>query len=220
MADHNYFDNRGANVVGSIAGGNNSFSTGAAPASPDPERGSPERPWNRRVFVIHGRDEQIRLAMFDFLRALDVQPLGWERMVNATGSPVPHVLDIVRKGFELAAAVVVLLTPDDIAELHESLRRPDDPGYESAPAGQPRQNALFEAGMAMGMQPLRTIVVRVGRVRPFTDVDGLDFILLDGSAEKLKNIAQRLNAAGCRADTNGDDWLDTRRFAGLAAFTR
>ncbi|HVQ91370.1 MAG TPA: TIR domain-containing protein, partial [Mycobacteriales bacterium] len=131
-----------------------------------------------------------------------------------------HVLEVVREGFALAAAVVVLLTPDDFAVLHESLWQSGDLPHERVLTGQPRANVLFEAGMAMALHPERTVLVQVGPVRAFSDTAGLDFVQIDGSTVKLKNIAQRLARAGCRVDTRGDGWLDESRFAGLAALGR
>jgi predicted nucleotide-binding protein len=211
-----YNDNRHSNNVGPMSGGVNYF---CSPGHPGEAAESPLPP-NRKVFVVHGRDSAARQAVFEFLRALDLKPLGWETMVAATGSAAPHVLQVVRQGFAEARAVVVLLTPDDFAYLHETLQQPADLPYERSAAGQPRQNALFEAGMAMALHPNRTILLQVGGVRPFTDVFGLDFIQVDGSAGKLNNIAQRLKLAGCDVDLTGDDWMDTGRFDGLAAAHR
>jgi predicted nucleotide-binding protein len=143
-----------------------------------------------------GRDDQAADAVYAFLRDLDLRPLDWESVAAATGKAAPHVLDVVRQGFADARAVIVLLTPDDFAILHGSLRAPDDRPHEGVPTGQARANVLFEAGMAMALHPDRTIFVQVGQVRPFTDVDGLDFVRIDGSAEKLNTIATRLERRG------------------------
>jgi predicted nucleotide-binding protein len=188
----------------------------AAPGRPVPAAPLPPE---RQVFVVRGRDDQAAEAVYAFLRDLDLRPLEWKTVAAATGKGAPHALDVVRQGFADARAVLVLLTPDDFAVLHHTLRAADDREYEAVPTGQARANVLFEAGMAMAVHPDRTVFVQIGAVRPFTDTAGLDFIRIDGTAEKLNTIATRLERAGCRCDRTGN-WLRTERFATLAALRR
>jgi predicted nucleotide-binding protein len=214
--DRGSTDLRGAVFNGPAFGEHNEqHNYSARPA----ENAAPAKPPDRQVFVVRGRDDQAADAVYAFLRDLDLRPLDWESVAAATGKAAPHVLEVVRQGFADARAVLVLLTPDDFAILHGSLRARDDNPYESKPTGQARANVLFEAGMAMALHPDRTVFVQFGEVRPFTDVGGLDFVRIDGSAEKLNTIATRLERAGCRCDRTGN-WLRTERFAELDALRR
>ena len=43
----------------------------------------------REVFVVHGRNQEARRAMFEFLRAIGLYPLEWIEAVRATGKPMP-----------------------------------------------------------------------------------------------------------------------------------
>ena len=52
---------------------------------------------SREVFVIYGRDDQARRAMFELLRALDLRPQEWEPLVAATGSTLPNLNEIVTR---------------------------------------------------------------------------------------------------------------------------
>ena len=62
-------------------------------------------------------------------------------------------------------AVVVMFSPDDLAQLKEQLLKPDDGPNERKPQGQARPNVLFEAGLAMGRRPAKTVLVRpVGHI--------------------------------------------------------
>lgn len=176
----------------------------------------------RKVFVIHGRDEQARQAVFTFLRALDLQPLEWESIVHATGRVSPSLLEAVTAAFTRAQAVVALLTPDDIVRLHPDLWGAHEPAMETGLMCQARPNVLFEAGMAFGVMPERTLIVQIGEIKPFSDIGGLNYVKLNPTtAEPLQKIAQRLKVvARCAVDDSGTDWLDLSRFAGLDAFRR
>ena len=159
-----------------------------------------------QVFVVHGRNQRARDAMFAFLRSIDLHPLEWNEAVCATGRPMPYIGEILDTAFSQAGAVVVLMTPDDKARLREAFRSPNEPPHETELTGQARPNVLFEAGMAMGRNPARTILVELGILRPFTDVAGLHVIRMDGSSQRRQELAQRLESTGCPVNLDGTDW--------------
>lgn len=163
-------------------------------------------PEPRTVFVVHGRNVHARNALFDFLRALGLRPLEWSQALKLTGEGSPYIGQVLDHAFAAAQALVVLLTPDDIAYLRrEYASRDDDPELEPTP--QARPNVLFEAGMAFGRYPRRTILVEMGTLRPFSDVAGRHAVRMDGTAEKRTELAERLRTAGCEVDNGGTDWL-------------
>jgi hypothetical protein len=108
--------------------------------------------------------------------------------------------------FTKAQAVVVLLTPDDVAQMREPFRNTSDPPYEAQMTGQARPNVLFEAGMAMGRNPDRTVIIELGAVRPFSDIAGRHTVKLSNDPEARHELAQRLETAGCAVDLSGRDW--------------
>ncbi|WP_235737999.1 TIR domain-containing protein [Nocardioides alcanivorans] len=166
----------------------------------------------RAVFVVHGRNEALRKSMFEFLRALDLAPIEWNRAVELTGSGSPYIGEVLDAAFAHAQAVVVLLTPDEVAYLQPRYGHgAGDP--ETQPAAQARPNVLFEAGMALGRDPGRTVVVEVGEVRPFSDIAGRHTIRLTDSASSRQSLAKRLETAGCAVNLTGTDWLRTGDFA-------
>jgi predicted nucleotide-binding protein len=165
------------------------------------------------VFVVHGRDQGQRNAMFRFLRSLDLQPIEWGRAVQATRQAAPYIGEILERAFQDAVAVVVLLTPDDQARLRASLLKSSDPAYEGTLTGQGRPNVLFEAGMAFGSHPRSTVLVQVGDLRPFSDIGGRHVIKLSNRPESRQELANRLEAAGCDVDTSGTDWLSEGDFS-------
>ena len=153
---------------------------------------------NRKVFVIHGRNEAARAAMFAFLRSLHLQPLEWSEIVVETGKPAPYVGEVLDKGFELAQAAVALMTPDDIAKLRKPYHASRERDWEINLTPQPRQNVLFEAGMAMGRFPDRTVIVELGDLRPMSDIYGRHVVRMDNTQVKRQDLAQRLETAGSR----------------------
>ncbi len=164
-------------------------------------------PDKKRVFVVHGRNLAARDGVFAFLHALGIQPLEWEEAVAMTGEGSPYIGKVLDTAFNVAQAIVVLLTPDEIAYLRSEYAAGEhDP--ETTAAAQARPNVLFEAGMAMGRNPDRTVLVEMGTVRPFSDVVGRHSVHLDNSAAKRKALAQRLETAGCEIDMKGEDWLN------------
>jgi predicted nucleotide-binding protein len=160
----------------------------------------------RRVFVVHGRDSNARDAMFAFLRSIDLYPLEWAEAVTETGKASPYVGDVLDEAFSIAQAVVVLMTPDDVACLQEPFRKPGDPPHETELTPQARPNVIFEAGMAMGRSPDRTVLVELGELRPFSDVGGRHVIRLDNTTQRRQELAQRLETAGCPVSMTGTDW--------------
>lgn len=158
------------------------------------------------VFVIHGRNEAVRKSMFEFLRAIGLKPLEWSQAIAETKEASPYIGQVLDAAFRVAQAVVVLMTPDDQAWLGKEFQTPRDESYEKQPTGQARPNVLFEAGMAMGRDPKRTVLVQVGDLRPFSDVGGRYVVRLDDSSERRHDLAERLRTAGCAVDLSGRDW--------------
>jgi predicted nucleotide-binding protein len=174
----------------------------------------------RRVFVVYGRDGTLATSFFDLLYTVGLEPLEWERLVRPMGTAAPYLGDVVRKAARLAQATLVLLSPDDIVELHPDLHQDNDHSHERVRSGQARPNVLFELGLAFMAYPERTIIVEVGMMRPIADLAGLNVIRFDGSAIAVKKVLDRLDMAGCPVGISGTSWLDTGRFANLAAYRR
>lgn len=201
--------NRGRDVINDLIRAMTSSGRTESQVGPSPSQ--PEQNTNV-VFVVHGRNEQARRAMFYFLRAIGLRPLEWSEAIQSTGKATPYIGEILDAAFCTAHAVVVLMTPDDEACLRESFRKSDDPPYETEPSGQARPNVLFEAGMAMGRNRAQTILVELGILRPFSDIDGLHVLRLDNTPQKCQELAQRLKDAGCPVNLEGTDWLSAGDF--------
>ena len=166
----------------------------------------PAGPQDNVLFVVHGRNRTARDALFTFLRSIGLHPLEWSEAIAATGKSSPYIGEILDAAFSIAQAVIVLMTPDDEARLRDPFRQSDDPPYEAQLTPQARPNVLFEAGMAMGRSPDRTVLVELGLLRPFSDIAGRHTIKLDDSTQRRQQLANRLQTAKCRVNLSGTDW--------------
>jgi predicted nucleotide-binding protein len=175
---------------------------------------------SRNVFVVHVRDSEARQAIRSVLQALRLNPMDWERLVTGTGTTTPTIMEVVRTAPGIAQATVVLMTPDDVVQLHPNLARDHDPMHETEVGGQPRPNVILELGMALMVAPERTIILEFGSLRPISDLAGLHVIRFDGSARSIIKLTNRLRLAGCPVDTSDTHLFDTGRFTELRAFTR
>ena len=160
----------------------------------------------RDIFVVHGRNEKARAALFECLRSIRLYPVEWSEAVQATGKASPYIGDILNAAFSRAHAVVVLLTPDDEARLKEPWRGENEPPHEVELSGQARPNVLFEAGMAMGRDEDRTVLVEIGHIRPFSDIAGRHTVRLDNTSQRRQQLAKRLETAGCPVNLDGTEW--------------
>ena len=163
------------------------------------------------VMVVHGRNRRLRDSMFDFLRALKLNPIEWSEATKATGKGSPYVGEIFDAAFRLAQAVVVLFTPDERVELERELCS-GDAEFEREKGYQARPNVFLEGGMAFARDEKRTLLVEIGENRAASDLIGRHAIRLDNSAEKRNELAQRLRTAGCEPDTGGEDWYGLGKF--------
>ena len=103
---------------------------------------------------------------------------------------------------DVGQAVVVLLTAEDRAGLLPALGDGDD---DVLLRGQPRQNVTLEAGMAMGIDRARTVLVELGEIRRASDFDGLNAVRLTNDAQTRNALRSRLQTAGCAVDESAMD---------------
>lgn len=159
----------------------------------------------RTVFVVHGRDKKARREVYTFLRAIGLAPMEWPEALTMTGSGSPPIGDILDKAMAGVQAIIVLQTPDDVVQLKRE-HADDEEDPDLRPSGQARPNVLFEAGLAFGRFPHRTVLVEFGKVRPFTDIGGRYVVKLDNSTKQRQTLALRLRDVGCAVHLDATDW--------------
>lgn len=159
-----------------------------------------------KVMVVYGQDPQVARALFDWLRAIGLKPQEWEQLITASGEGSPFIGKVLEAAFAESQAVIVLFTPDEHTRLRGELS-----GDQADWRLQSRPNVLFEAGMAFATNPSRTVLVVVGSQELPSDLAGRHYVQLR-SAENLRDLARRLERAGCPVDLSGSDWLHIDRF--------
>lgn len=167
----------------------------------------------QRVYVVYGYNLAMRDALYAFLEALDLQPVTKEDAVNLTGEASPFANRIIDAAFKHAQAIIVLFTGDDRARLRNDLRKHNEESGEKKFWFQPRQDQIFEAGYAFGHSPERTILIQVGHVRLFSDIDGRYIPNFTGKENERRDLINRLKSAGCLVNDNGDAWHSAGNFS-------
>jgi predicted nucleotide-binding protein len=161
----------------------------------------------RRVLVVHGRNTKAREALFTFLRAINLDPIEWDEAISMTAEGTPFTGHTLEKAFSQSQAAVVLLTGDDLARLGKHFLNDTDPPEEGRLTPQARPNVLFEAGMAFGRYPERTIIVSLGKTRAFSDIAGRHIIYISNAVSSRQKLADRLKTAQCDVRTDHKhDW--------------
>lgn len=151
----------------------------------------------KKVFVVHGRDEERRNIINNFLEEVGLSSIKWEEAVKYAGNTSPTILEIITAAFSRAQAVIVLFTGDDEVKLKEKYHMPGDSEEEKKPTPQARPNVIFEAGYSYGLNQSRTIFVRIGEHKNFSDLSGIHILNYDSSEKAKRALSDRLKIAKC-----------------------
>lgn len=143
----------------------------------------------REIFLVHGHDEEAKLAVALFIIKLGLIPIVLSEMSVDGGT----IIEQIEKHGEASFAIVIM-TPDDFGGSKR------DPKKINSRA---RQNVIFEMGYFMGrLKRTRVRVLCKEGVEILSDFHGVLYIPLDsGDGWKLK-LARELRASGFRIDLN------------------
>lgn len=152
-------------------------------------------PANRKVFIVRGQDQRPVDVLEKFLHFAGLEIMSWNDAEDLTGETQPDTYDVIVEAMKAAAAIIIILSPDDEARLKEEFA-----GTMQDFEGQPRQNVLLEAGMAFSMDRNRTILVESGSRRPISDIAGFNWVTMDGSWANRDKLIKRLKRAGAQVN--------------------
>lgn len=143
----------------------------------------------RKIFIVHGHDNEKKEAVARFLGRLDLDPLILHEQASLG-------LTLIEK-FELYAGVrfaVVILTADDLGS-------PVDQPEAARPRA--RQNVVFELGYFIGRLTRQSVctLYEEGIEIP-SDYQGIVYIPFDEAGGWRMSLARELKAAGFAIDLN------------------
>lgn len=159
---------------------------------------------NKKVFVVTGRNEKLRISIFSLLRALKLEPMEWMDVISSTGRPDAYIHEAIKKSMDDAGAVVVIMAPEEEAKL---LKKFHSEAKDEETYLQSRPNVIFEAGLALGLKEEKTIILQFGESRIFSDILGKHILKYKGKKQEIDfktALFQKLRIAGCSCDVGSD----------------
>jgi predicted nucleotide-binding protein len=152
-----------------------------------PPSAVPPAALNRKIFVVHGREEGPREAVARFLERLGFQPIILHEQANQGITVIEKVEANSDVGF-----AVIILTPDDAGGLNGEALQP-----------RARQNVLLELGYFIGKLTRRRVcTLKVGELEIPSDWRGVVDEPYDAGGGWRQTLARELEAAEYEIDWN------------------
>ncbi len=137
---------------------------------------------SKKVFVVHGRDNEAKLEVARFLEKLDLEAVILHEQANRNKTIIEKL-----EHYSDVAFAVVLLTPDDVRALK---------GDEKNLKSRARQNVIFELGyMIAKLQRKNVCALMKNDVEKPTDYDGVLYISMDDNGAWKQKLVRELKAA-------------------------
>ena len=153
-------------------------------------RNDERREISNKIFVVHGRNEEVKHQAARTLEKLGLEPVILHEQPNRGRTIIEKFEDAA----ESAGFAVVLLTGDDEGGLRRG---------KSDPKPRARQNVIFELGYLSAKLGRRRVCALVeGGVETPSDYDGVVYIPLDDHGAWRLSLAKELRAAGYAVDAN------------------
>jgi predicted nucleotide-binding protein len=174
--------------------------------------GNFEQDNRQNVYVINGRNTAIQNAMYDFLSTLGLQLITKEDAVEALKRGSPFADEVLEMTLKSARAIIVPFTEGEQVRLRSELRKSDDKNDEAKFLPQPGMDQIFEAGYALGRFPERTILIQIGQVQLFSDIDGRYIPNFTGKEADRRDLINRLKSIGCILQEDKNTWRNAGNF--------
>lgn len=152
-----------------------------------PNKKSPTN--SNRVFIVHGRDNELKETTARFLERLGLSPIILHEQINQGRTIIEKFEDYSDVSF-----AVILMTPDDIGTLatkEEKLNK------------RARQNVVFELGYFIGKLGRKKVAALVkGEIEIPSDYHGVTYIGIDNNDGWKMFLAKEIKASGLNIDLN------------------
>lgn len=160
--------------------------SGGIPAA-TAERAPQPAAGNRKVFVVHGRDEEAKQAVARFLQQIELEPIILHEQPNRGRTVIEKFERHADVGF-----AVVIVTPDDVGALGE-----DEENLQP----RARQNAIMELGYFMGaLGRGKVCALKRGVVDIPSDYVGVVFTEMDQAGAWRTRLAREIDHSGIGID--------------------
>lgn len=141
---------------------------------------------SRKVFVVHGRDNETKSDVARFLSKIGLEEIILHERPNCGR----HLLTKFQEESEGASFAVVLMTPDDEGGI-----------IGQSAQKRARQNVVFELGFFIGkLGPARVAALVKGDLEKPSDFDGVGYIPLDAAGAWKSLLARELHHANVPFD--------------------
>lgn len=155
-------------------------------------------PIGKRIFVVHGHDEQAKQTVARFLEKLDLEVVILHEQADK-GKTIIEKLEANSSDVDIGYAIA-LLTPDDVgvAVAKGEKTKPRPPLRQRA-----RQNVIFELGYfiaKLGRERVRALYI--DGVELPSDYQGVLYTKFDSTGAWRFELAREIKAAGIELDLN------------------
>lgn len=142
------------------------------------------------IFIVHGRDDGTKETVARFVEKFGLKAI----ILHEQPSEGLTIIEKLEKYADNAGFAIVLLTPDDVGGLKNTIEDKIKP--------RARQNVVFELGYFMGkLGRERVCPLFKGEIENPSDIDGVVYVSMDNEDWKLK-LGQEMKNAGFSVDMN------------------
>lgn len=143
----------------------------------------------RRVFLVHGHDEEAKQSVARFLEKLQLEPVILQEQPNEGRT----IIEKFEKNADVEYAII-LLTPDDVGYPKD---KPDEAGSRA------RQNVILELGYFVGrLSRKRVCALCKGSVEIPSDYHGVLYLPMDDADGWKLKLAREIKQSGLSIDLN------------------
>jgi len=158
------------------------------PITIDTQSNAVVHPINKKIFIVHGHDDAMKLAVESFLKQMKLEPI----ILNNQVSRSQTVIEKLEANSDVGFAVV-LLSPCD-----KGCTKDSDDFKPRA-----RQNVILELGYFIGYLGRKKVsVLKKSEVEEPSDFTGIIYTTFDAQGGWKFDLAKELTAAGYSVDLN------------------
>lgn len=144
---------------------------------------------NKKIFIVHGHDDAMKLDIANTLRQLDFEPI----ILNEQANKGQTIIEKIESNSDVGFAVI-LMSPCD--EGYEK-------GYSKDVKPRARQNVIVELGYFVGrLGRERTFILKKENVAEPSDFSGVVYETYDSKGAWKMQMIKELKAAGYQVDAN------------------